>query len=438
MMRVVDNHRAKITNLPPDWKERRMKVAVRHYQTEKNTNPNPTVLSLTKFGVRIKTDLSFGKSTENYVGHQVVRQGQFVFTPRDFDATPILCGVSQYDGCISNLYIVFDITHEIYPKFLEYYFYGLKYGCNYFEKLSFGMRYSFNRTQFEAIPLAYPKHATQKAIAEFLDRETTRINQMIEKKQRLVELLEEKISGTIDQAVTTGMDRSVLCKISGIPWLHRTPAHWQVERAKYLYYEAKRPPREEDKVITAFRDGQVTLRENRRTEGFTFAVKEVGYQHINKGDLVIHTMDAFAGAIGVSESDGKSTGEYAVCVARSNRVNNHYYAYLLRCMAKRNYIFVLCPSVRERAPRFRFVRFAPVLLPVPPRDEQDQIVDYIEESTCRLYVLKDKTNESINRLREFSSALITAAVTGQIDVETWGKRDDTDRRLGNIEQGMAS
>jgi hypothetical protein len=85
-------------------------------------------------------------------------------------------------------------------------------------------------------------------------------------------------------------------------------------------------PLDDDKIITAFRDGQVTLRENRRSEGYTFAVKEVGYQHIQKGDLVIHTMDAFAGAIGVSDSDGKSTGEYTVCEAIGDDVNNDYYA----------------------------------------------------------------------------------------------------------------
>ena len=106
-----------------------------------------------------------------------------------------------------------------------------------------------------------------------------------------------------------------------------------------------RPVRQDDEVITAFRDGQVCLRKKRRSEGYTFAELEVGYQHICEGDLVIHTMDAFAGAIGVSEDDGKSTGEYAVCEPISGEANPWYYAYLLRCMARRNYIFVLCPSV---------------------------------------------------------------------------------------------
>ena len=179
------------------------------------------------------------------------------------------------------------------------------------------------------------------------------------------------------------------------------------------------------------------MRSKRRTGGYTFAELEVGYQHISKGDLVIHTMDAFAGAIGVSEDDGKSTGEYAVCTPIGDH-NATYFAYLLRCMAKRDYISVLCPSVRERAPRFRFVRFAPVFLPVPPRDEQNAIVDAIEQMLDGLSIVQAKTNTSIDRLKEYRSALITAAVTGQIDVETYARSGTPDRRLDTIQDEMGA
>ena len=189
---VIDNHRSRFVHVAPGWHQRKMRFAVKSYQTKKNEDENPTVLSLTKSGLKVKTDLAFGKSTENYVGHQIVERGQFVFTPRDFDATPILCGVADTPGCISNLYIVFDVSPAIDSRFLEYYFWGLKHGFEFFEKLSFGMRYSFNRTQFENIPLLHPDLATQRQIADFLDRETARIDLLIQKKQRLVALLGEK------------------------------------------------------------------------------------------------------------------------------------------------------------------------------------------------------------------------------------------------------
>lgn len=415
---VINGQQTKLSGLPAHWKQTRMGSAVGEYQLEKNEDPNPVVLSLTKEGVKVKTDLSFGKSTENYVGHQIVEEGQFVFTPRDFDATPILCGIGQTRGCISNLYMVFDVAEDFDTQFLEYYFWGLKWGYDYFAQLSYGMRYSFNREQFERIPLAWPDLEEQKQIVAYLDRETARIDGLIEKKARFIALLKEKLVDAADVMVTGRDDPTRDLQAVDIPWAPMIPKNWGTKRAKYLFQEMNRPVEPDDDTITAFRDGQVCLRSKRRTEGYTFAELEVGYQHICKGDLVIHTMDAFAGAIGISEDDGKATGEYAVCSPRSDDVNSEYYAYLLRCMARRQYIFILCPSVRERAPRFRFFRFAPVLLPFPPRSEQDQIVERIKKSSARLKSLIAKTEQSIALLKEKRAALITAAVTGKIDVRT--------------------
>ena len=107
-------------------------------------------------------------------------------------------------------------------------------------------------------------------------------------------------------------------KDSGIEWLGKVPAHWTVKRAKWLFQRMERPVQEEDEVVTCFRDGVVTLRKNRRELGFTESLKEIGYQGIRAGDLVIHSMDAFAGAIGIADSDGKGTPVYSVCKPMSS------------------------------------------------------------------------------------------------------------------------
>ena len=112
---------------------------------------------------------------------------------------------------------------------------------------------------------------------------------------------------------------------SPLPWIEQIPAHWRLIRGKNLYEKMQRLVREQDDVVTCFRDGTVTLRKKRRTTGFTESLKEIGYQGIRKGDLVIHVMDAFAGAIGVSDSNGKGTPVYNVCKAKKN-INNQYYA----------------------------------------------------------------------------------------------------------------
>lgn len=179
------------------------------------------------------------------------------------------------------------------------------------------------------------------------------------------------------------MERYDKYKDSGIAWLGEIPEHWGVSKAKWMFVKNKRERRPEDEVITCFRDGQVTLRKNRRLTGFTESEKYDGYQGVRKGDLVIHQMDAFAGSIGVSDSDGMATSVLHCCTPIGNE-NVYYYAYLLRHMAKTGYIQSLYKGIRERSSDFSFPIFRDQLLAVPPIDEQEKIVEYIESKTLTI------------------------------------------------------
>ena len=269
------------------------------------------------------------------------------------------------------------------------------------------------------IPL--PPPAEQTHISEFLARETAKIDSLVSEQQRLIELLAEKLQAIISHAVTKGLDPNAPMQDSGVEWLGEIPAHWEVQRGRFLFSKLDLPPEPDDGVVTAFRDGQVTLRENRRTDGFTMAVLEVGYQRVRAGDLVLHGMDAFAGAIGVSESTGKCTPEYSVLTPARPGIDNGYFAMVLRLMAQRNFIFVICPSVRERAPRFRFEAFKDVLLPVPPIAEQRAMMSLIAGVSDESTALTSEATRVIDLLEERRTALISAAVTGQIDVRPHAK-----------------
>ena len=205
-------------------------------------------------------------------------------------------------------------------------------------------------------------------------------------------------------------------KTSGISWIPDIPASWDTERAKWLFEKMGRAVRPKDDVVTAFRDGEVTLRKNRRTEGFTNALQEHGYQGIRKGDLVIHAMDAFAGAIGVSDSEGKSTPVYSVCVPSGEfYVNSYYYAYLLRYMSQAGYIQALAKGIRERSSDFRFNDFANLFLPIPSQEEQDRIVAFLDEKTREIDDAIAKKQRLIELLQEQKAILINDAVTKGLD-----------------------
>ncbi len=205
---------------------------------------------------------------------------------------------------------------------------------------------------------------------------------------------------------------------SSIPWAPELPDHWTVQRGKALFTRVERQPSDDDGVVTCFRDGIVTLRSRRRTTGFTESLKEIGYQGIRRGDLVIHAMDAFAGAAGVSDSDGKGTPVYSVCVPRGS-ASPHYYAAVVREMARSSWIQALSRGVRERSTDFRFEMFATQPLPVPPDVEQAEIVKYLAHANARI----DKAVGAKRRLIALLDEQKRSAIAQTMGAVSEGRRE---------------
>ena len=205
-----------------------------------------------------------------------------------------------------------------------------------------------------------------------------------------------------------------LYKESTIPWAPVIPNHWETKRAKSLFKKMERPVRESDEVVTCFRDGTVTLRRNRRESGFTESLKEIGYQGIRPGDLVIHAMDAFAGAIGVSDSAGKGTPVYSVCTP-IGEANPLYYAHALREMSRSKWIESLAKGIRERSSDFRFTEFSAQVVPVPPPEEQATIVRFLDHADDQIRRYIAAKERLIALLEEERQALVHQAVTRGLD-----------------------
>lgn len=220
-------------------------------------------------------------------------------------------------------------------------------------------------------------------------------------------------------------------KDSGIYYIKSIPSHWKQLKAKYIFQQEKRPVRPQDEIITCFRDGQVTLRKNRRMEGFTNSEKEIGYQGIRVGDLVIHNMDAFAGSIGVSDSEGKSTPVYAVCTPIRDDVNVYYYCHLLRSLARDGFILSLAKGIRERSTDFRYSDFKELILPIPPLSEQTAIVSYLDRANTKIDDAIAQQQRMIDLLNERKQIIIQHAVTKGLnpDVEM---KDSGEKWIGMI------
>ena len=201
-------------------------------------------------------------------------------------------------------------------------------------------------------------------------------------------------------------------KDTGIKWLGEIPAHWEIEKGKWLFKKVERPIEQSAEIITCFRDGHVTLRKNRRTDGFTNAIKEHGYQGVKKGDLVIHAMDGFAGAIGVSDSNGKSSPVYSVLTPRYNHsVNQFYYAYLLRNLAHKGLILSLAKGIRERSTDFRYKDLGKLYLNLPPKPEQTRIANFLDRKCEQIDKAIARKERLIELLKERRQIIIQNAVT---------------------------
>jgi type I restriction enzyme S subunit len=216
--------------------------------------------------------------------------------------------------------------------------------------------------------------------------------------------------------MTSNLKAYLETKDSGAPWLGVVPRHWDLTRAKWLFRKMNRTVRDADEVVTCFRDGTVTLRSNRRLRGFTESLKEIGYQGIRRGDLVIHAMDAFAGAIGVADSDGKGTPVYSVCEP-GPMANSHYYAYIVREMARSQWIQALAKGIRERSTDFRFDEFASQQVPLPPLPEQAAIVRFFDHADRRIRRYIRAKQKLIALLEEQKRAIIHRAVTRGLDLD---------------------
>lgn len=264
------------------------------------------------------------------------------------------------------------------------------------------------------IPL--PPLSEQQSIVQYLDDKCAKIDAFLEGKQKQINLLAETKQRVIADAVTRGLNPNVKMKPTNIPWLPEIPEHWEETRAKNLFKKEQRPIQEGDEIVTCFRDGEVTLRKNRRTTGFTEATDYSHYQHICKGDLVIHQMDAFAGSSGVSDSDGMGTPVLSVCTPKMDNVLNDYYAHILRLMGKNGFILSLYRGIRERSSDFRFDTFSKQWLPIPPLSEQRAIVSHVEAKVSKIDTLTAKIQQEIESIREYKQRLISDVVTGQIKV----------------------
>jgi type I restriction enzyme, S subunit len=274
------------------------------------------------------------------------------------------------------------------------------------------------------IRVQVPSISEQHAIATFLDRETAKINTLIVKKERLVELLQEKRAALISQAVTKGLDPTVPMKDSGVEWLGEIPAHWEVRRLKFVakFFGGGTPSKENldfwsgDIPWISPKDMKAEIVYDAEDHITEYAIEHSATRLIQPGAVLIVVRSGIL--------------RHSIPVAINVRpvaLNQDMKALIAEPFLKAGYLaslirghaHALLVEWRKEGATVESIEFellANTSCPIPPLSEQQAIVTYLDHETAKIDAFISWIREGIEKLKEYSTALISAAVTGKIDV----------------------
>jgi type I restriction enzyme S subunit len=277
------------------------------------------------------------------------------------------------------------------------------------------------------IRVPVPPLDIQETVSRFLDSETARIDELISKQEALIERLDEYRTALITQVVTKGLPPDAAeaaglnpvprLKDSGVEWLGEVPEHWEVVDNRWLFEE--RDERSDDglgELLTVSHLTGVTRRSDKPNVGMFMAETLEGYKRCHPGDLIINTMWAWMGAAGAANEAGLVSPSYNIYTPDPRRLLPRFID-----MAYRSRRYVVGMTSESRgiwSSRLRLYpqQFMSLATAVPPMQEQEAIVAYVSGIQVRAERMATAVHVAIERLREYRSALVSAAVTGKIDV----------------------
>lgn len=414
-------------DIPSHWDELRGQFLLR----KKDNNVGDAwvstqLLSLTQRGV-IKKDINSGKGKthSDYSTYQFVEKGDLIFCLFDIDETPRTVGLSSFEGMITSAYSVFEAINDNDKKFL-YYFFEFVDNCKGLKPYYSGMRKTVRPAEFLKILLPKPPKTEQQAIATFLNRETQRIDNLIEEKQNFIKLLKKKRQALISHVVTKGLNPNVEMQDSGIEWIGQVPKHWGLSKVRYLgqcqnginiggeffghgtpfvsygdvYNNTSLPEKVQGLVLSTEKDqdnysviaGDVLFTRTSET------IEEIGFSAVCKSTI---EQAVFAGfLIRFRPDEGNLEIGFSEYYFRNEK---------LRAFFAKEMNLVTRASLSQN-----LLKKMPVLL--PPIDEQNEIANYLQAECKKFSEIFAETEKTILLLKERRTSLISAAVTGKIDV----------------------
>jgi len=377
-------------------------------------------------GIEVKEydDENRRRLDEDLVGYRIVRPGQLVVNSMWLNAAGL--GVSAHEGHVSPAYRCYWFNDELQGRFVHHLVRSAAYVQGYTSMVQ-GIRpnsLQLGREDLMALPVLIPTASEQALIASFLDREASKIDALVQEQRRLIELLKEKRQAVISHAVTKGLNPHAPLKPSGIEWLGDVPEHWDVRPLKYLIkLSSGGTPSKEN---TAYWNGDVPWASSKDlksdelfdtqdhitqlavNEGVADLVPSGSILTVVRGMILLHTFPVVMTRVPMAINQDLKA------ITSGSSFHSDYLAWLLRGASAE--ILGRTDEAAHGTKVLRIDSWLSMHVPIPPVTEQGEIISSLRASLARLDALTAEAERGIELLQERRTALISAAVTGKIDV----------------------
>ncbi len=417
--------------IPQSWKQ----VRVEQYLIKKDENigdlwSSTQLLSLTQKGI-IEKDINEGKGKthSDYSTYQAIDIGDLVFCLFDIDETPRTVGLSTKKGMITSAYTAFKSKENINTQYVYYFFESLD-DAKALKPYYKGLRKTVRPPEFLKIHVPFPPKVEQVAISQFLDTETARIDNLIAKQEKLIELLEEQRKSIISHAVTKGLNPNAPMKDSGVEWLGDVPEHWMTPSSKHLLeIPITDGPHETPNFVD---DGVPFISAEAISKGKIDFDKKRGYitPELNAiyskkyspkiEDIYMVKSGATTGKVAMVGTTEEFNIWSPLAVFRCNK-NKVLPKFLLAVFNSSHFYDALVLNWSYGTQQnIGMGVLSNIEIPCPPLKEQAEIIQHLDAQNTKFDKLISTQSQLIEKLKEYRSSIISHAVTGKIDVREFG------------------
>lgn len=416
MVKMKDSGIEWIGEIPETWKVTPLYMCFTERRNKNRLGKEKNLLSLS-YGhiVQKNIEAKGGLLPESFTTYNIIEPGDIIIRPTDLqnDKRSLRTGLSNEHGIITSAYIDLEPLKNVNSKYYHYLLHSYDIQ-KVFYNMGNGVRQGLNYSEFSKLRVLAPKSIEQQQIADFLDRKTTEIDGLIDKINAEIDTIQQYQRSVITRAVTKGLDPNVPMKDSGIEYINQTPENWEITRLKYILSERNSRSSNGKELLLSVsqKRGVLPASEVKRS---IKADTLINYKKVYVNDLIFNKLNPALARFAVSDYDGITSPDFSIYYSR--KADIQFLCYLLKTEKYITEYKKLCSGVGEGYMRLYTPTLYNIKVSLPPKTEQQQIADYLDNKVSQIQNIIKSKQQQINQLTEYKNSLIFEYVTGKEQVK---------------------